>query len=385
MLTVFLSSTSKDLKKCRDAAYDAIRGLDGYHCVRMEDFGSRDEAPDDVCRARVAECDVFICFAGPLYGSVTPAGSSYTESEYQAAVAHSKPCLVFMTAEDFPLPANLIESEESRQRQLVFRKTVATGHVVARFCNPDDASKKVLQAIRNWEASRAAGLTTQENLLASQIHSVSYRVAVLNESKTVSDDEVRAAVVALQKQVHDDFAPAWGVDAELTFVPRDSKPQAGSWWLALADKSDYEGMISYHSITAEGLPYVKVSAASAGQKGWPWSMAASHELLEMLANPRLNLTVLVSEDNAQTGRIYTREICDPVVSPNCAYKIGGIVVSDFVYPAWFESFRAPGSTQFDHASHVSAPLEVAADSYVTYCDFKASSGWRRVLAPQRPL
>jgi uncharacterized protein DUF4062 len=384
MLTVFLSSTSKDLEKCRDAAYHAIEGLHGYHCVRMEDFGSWDEAPDDFCRAKVAESDVFICLAGPLYGSVAPAGISYTEREFQAAVDHSKPCLVFMTAEDFPLPANLIESDESRQRQLVFRKTVATGRIVTRFSSPNEVSIKVVQAIRNWEASRAAGLPTQASLLASQINSVSYRVAVLNESKTVSDDEVRAAVVALQKQVHDDFAPAWGVDAELTFVPRDSKPQAGSWWLALADNSDYEGAVAYHSITAEGLPYVKISAASARQQDWPWSMAASHDLLEMLANPRLNLTVVVSEDNAQTGRIYIREICDPVASPNCAYKIGGIVVSDFVYPAWFESFRVPGNTQFDHASHVSAPFEVAADSYVTYCDFKTSFGWQSAVGQQPP-
>jgi hypothetical protein len=107
MLTVFLSSTSKDLEKCRDAAYHAIEGLHGYHCVRMEDFGSWDEAPDDFCRAKVAECDLFICLAGPLYGSVAPAGSSYTDREFQAAVDHGKPCLVFMTAEDFPLPPSV--------------------------------------------------------------------------------------------------------------------------------------------------------------------------------------------------------------------------------------------------------------------------------------
>lgn len=42
MRTVFLSSTSKDLESYREAAYRAIEGLDGYRCVRMEDFGSRD-------------------------------------------------------------------------------------------------------------------------------------------------------------------------------------------------------------------------------------------------------------------------------------------------------------------------------------------------------
>jgi Domain of unknown function (DUF4062) len=72
MLTVFLSSTSKDLEQCREAAFRAIEGLHGYHCVRMEDFGSIDEAPDDFCRTKVGECDLFVCIAGPLYGSRSP-------------------------------------------------------------------------------------------------------------------------------------------------------------------------------------------------------------------------------------------------------------------------------------------------------------------------
>ena len=78
MTTVFLSSTSKDLEQCREAAFRAIEGLLGYHCVRMEDFGSIDETPDDFCRTKVGECDLFVCIAGPLYGSRNPAGSSLT-------------------------------------------------------------------------------------------------------------------------------------------------------------------------------------------------------------------------------------------------------------------------------------------------------------------
>src|SRR5215471_4301884 len=169
MRTVFLSSTSKDLAQCREAAFRAIEGLHGYHCVRMEDFGSWDEAPDDFCRAKVAECELFVCMAGPLYGSLAPAGKSYTEREYDAAVEHSKPCLVFLTADDFPLPANLIESDEQRGRQALFRQGVVKGRIVSRFSNAEQVSVKVVQAIRNWEASQAASVPTQETIVASQI------------------------------------------------------------------------------------------------------------------------------------------------------------------------------------------------------------------------
>ena len=72
--TVFLRSTGRDLADYREAAYRAIEGLDGYHCVRMEDFGARDWVSDDFCRARVAACDLFVGIVGHLYGSC-PQGS----------------------------------------------------------------------------------------------------------------------------------------------------------------------------------------------------------------------------------------------------------------------------------------------------------------------
>ena len=36
-MKVFLSSTGRDLKAHREAAFNAIQGMD-LHCVRMEDF-----------------------------------------------------------------------------------------------------------------------------------------------------------------------------------------------------------------------------------------------------------------------------------------------------------------------------------------------------------
>ena len=68
--TVFLSSTARDLQEYREAAYKAIEGLDGYHCVRMEDFGARDQEADEFCAAKVAECDLFVGIVGTYTGAV---------------------------------------------------------------------------------------------------------------------------------------------------------------------------------------------------------------------------------------------------------------------------------------------------------------------------
>jgi hypothetical protein len=131
---VFLSSTARDLQEYREAAYRAIEGLDGYHCVRMEDFGARNDKPNEFCRAKVEECDLFIGIVGHLYGSC-PEGcdQSYTEREYEAAVGAGIPRLIIVAPQDFPVPADLIESDEKRKKQKAFRECVSKDKILVDF------------------------------------------------------------------------------------------------------------------------------------------------------------------------------------------------------------------------------------------------------------
>jgi hypothetical protein len=155
MRTVFLSSTAKDLAEHREAAYRAIESLDGYHCVRMEDFGARSEQADDVCIGKVRECNVAFFLIGPLYGSRNPKGISYTQSEYEAAVASGKHCLVLMTSVDFSLPANLRQSDESEQAQQAFRAMLEKTCTIKWFSRLEEVTGFVTQAIANWQLEQA--------------------------------------------------------------------------------------------------------------------------------------------------------------------------------------------------------------------------------------
>jgi len=123
--TVFLSSTANDLNEYREASYRAIEGLDGYHCIRMEDFGARDWVSEEFCRAKVAACDIFVGIIGHIFGSC-PEGSekSYTEIEYDTAVSSAIPRLMFVAAEGFQIPASLRESDDKHKRQVSFRERV---------------------------------------------------------------------------------------------------------------------------------------------------------------------------------------------------------------------------------------------------------------------
>ena len=86
------------------------------------------------------------------------------------------------------------------------------------------------------------------------------KVAVMNDSTVLSDTEVTAVLPALQKQVHRDFAPVWGVDADLVFVAAGQHPPADHWWLVILDNPDQAGALGYHDLNNGGLPVGKVFA-----------------------------------------------------------------------------------------------------------------------------
>jgi len=209
------------------------------------------------------------------------------------------------------------------------------------------------------------------------------KIAVINASTALKDDQVKAVVPALQTQVHRDFASAWGIDADLTFLGKGSKPPAGFWWLTILDNSDQAGALGYHDLTKEGLPLGKVFAGSDIKLGYQWSVTASHELLEMLADPDINLTAFV-ESSEKAGVLYAYEVCDACEADEFGYKIDGTLVSDFVCPAWFESFRKKGSTQFDYGKRIHKPFELLKGGYIGVYDIKAGGGWHQITAEGAP-
>ena len=209
------------------------------------------------------------------------------------------------------------------------------------------------------------------------------QISVINESTVLADADVAPVVAALQKQVTNDFRPVWGTDAQLTIVPKGTQPPGGSWWLVLLDDSDQANALGYHDLTSEGLPIGKVFAASDLKAGTSWTVTASHELLEMLGDPNINLTVFVENTNT-AGILYAYEVCDACEDDSLGYQIDNILLSDFVYPSWFESFRVEGSAHFDHMNKMVTPFQLLAGGYIGIFKVTAGSGWQQQTADQRP-
>jgi len=205
------------------------------------------------------------------------------------------------------------------------------------------------------------------------------RIAIINSSTVVKDDEVMRAMPALQKQISRDFVPHWGVDAELSFVHNNRQRAKAQWWLVIVDNSDQASVLGYHEMTSEGLPMGTVFAGRDKLVGAHWTVTASHELLEMLVDPAINLSAFVQTD-ANAGTFFAYEVCDPCQSESYAYEIDRVLVSNFLYPEWFESFLK-GGTRFDHSGKIKAALELLPGGFISVLKIPSGLGWYQINGP----
>jgi hypothetical protein len=206
------------------------------------------------------------------------------------------------------------------------------------------------------------------------------QIAVVNAS-SLADEDVANGLVALQRQVSDDFAPVWGVDAELILVPSEQAFHRAKfpdrWALVLEDHELVTSRLGnhvrgYHDRTSHGLPIARVMVDQL-PPGQDWTLVASHELLEMLADPDCNAAVFRHPD-ANTLVFYAREVSDPTAAYEDGYEKCGRVVSNFVFPAWFEAASpARGATRFDERRLIEAPFTLRPHGYIGVFDPTTSS------------
>ncbi|HJT70117.1 MAG TPA: hypothetical protein VJ731_07960 [Terriglobales bacterium] len=195
-------------------------------------------------------------------------------------------------------------------------------------------------------------------------------LAITNASTCLTDAQVEAVVPALQKQVSNDFRAYWDLDCTLNFLPK-GQPIVNGWWqIVVLDNPDQAGALGYHELTSQGSPLGKIFAKLDIDSGSSWTVTLSHELLEMLADPWINWCAVGND-----SKIYALEVCDAVEADNLGYLIDGVLVSDFVTPAWFEPTCAD---RLDFKQHLSKELQLADGGYISV--FNPSEGWTQITA-----
>lgn len=183
------------------------------------------------------------------------------------------------------------------------------------------------------------------------------QIAIYNQSTVVTDAAVQAAVAAIQRQITEHFAPLWGISAQLTYMP--GNPDKNKEFLVILDTSDQADALGYHELEGT-VPAGFVFAKSTIDDGEHWTTTLSHEVLEQLADPNVELCAI----GALKGRkmvAVAYETCDAVEGDE--YTIDGVIVSNFVTPKWF--LGLPGSGQ-DYLGKLRKGLTLTKGGYVAY-------------------
>lgn len=142
--SVFISSTSIDLKEYREEVDAAIRRLE-MRPINMKDFGSQPGGASGVSINEVSKADIFVGIVAQRYGYI-PAGmeKSVTEQEYDEAVRLNIPRLMYLLDLNTPWDEALIENDQIAQKRLrAFRSRIERNDVRSLFTSPDNLARQV--------------------------------------------------------------------------------------------------------------------------------------------------------------------------------------------------------------------------------------------------
>jgi len=190
-------------------------------------------------------------------------------------------------------------------------------------------------------------------------------ISIVNRSKTVIDADLKRKLLALQKQITRDFEPVWGWGANLRFNAKKFDMQ-----VIVKDTAGKGGFLGFH--IKDGIPITYIFAKDDIADSGEYTSTLSHELLEMIADPNVNLYAIgkFRLDGKRKSGFFGLEVCDPVESN--FYKIGGVTVSDWVRPEWCEQGHKKGEMKMDHLGVLDAPFTIAEGGFA---DVLAGSRW----------
>jgi hypothetical protein len=179
-------------------------------------------------------------------------------------------------------------------------------------------------------------------------------IACMNKAKTPLGVPFDKLTAALQKCYDLYFLPVWGYPVTLY---NTTKAKSSDWQLVYFEDADAAGALGYHDLTIKGQPVSKIFVKTTLDDHQLVSVTACHELFEMAIDPIANLRA-----EAKDGTEYAYEMCDAVEDDT--FLVDGIAMSNFLHPSWFEPFKHPPKTKFDHLGRLKAPFTMTKGGYV---------------------
>lgn len=197
-------------------------------------------------------------------------------------------------------------------------------------------------------------MSAAENVHAAFNQGTIPTIACFNKATIPLGVDFDALIAAMQVYVDQYIVPVWGTPAKLVKSKGFLK---NAWAMVFLNDADQPGALAYHDLTPSGFPLSKVFVRTTLQNNDLVSVSASHELVEMLVDPAVNLMTTGPDPKV----IYAYESADPVEA--LSFDVSGIAMSDFVFPSYFEDFHKAGSVPFDYLKKVKKPFQILSGGY----------------------
>lgn len=194
-------------------------------------------------------------------------------------------------------------------------------------------------------------------------------VALVSHTSRVSFPELAKVSAVVQKQVLRDFGPLWSVTATVDGYEHANDVPTDYWLVSIRDTIPYDAA-GIH-LDRDGQPYALVRYSA------EWSLTASHEVLEMLADPFGNRVIAGPSVKPGQGRVrYLVEVCDPSEDEQFGYRVNDVLVSDFYTPRFFDPTTAAG-VQYSFSGKIAAPRQVLEGGYISFQDVATGEWWQQ--------
>lgn len=256
---IFISSTFADLKDERQAAVEGILAA-GHIPAGMELFAAGDESQMEVIQRWIDDSDIYLLILGGRYGSTHPStGMSYTEHEYEYAVARGKPFFALVLTDGaikskHAVLGDLAIEQVHTEKHEAFRSKVLSK--ISRLVDDcKDIKIGILESVRMLERKYSLrGWVRSDSL--PDVASVLKQIAALNEENaelkakiaeqpltTLSNGEIELADLSDKIEVHYSWKPE--------FKSYERKDSAVLAW------TDIFGLIAPKLLSGQGDNYMK--------------------------------------------------------------------------------------------------------------------------------
>lgn len=199
---------------------------------------------------------------------------------------------------------------------------------------------------------------------------LSINLALVSEVEGHDPSDVARVAAALSRQATRDFAPIWTMEgATVDAFPTLDDVPVGYWPMIVV--ADVKGAGGVH-LDKDGQPFALIEMSDS------WSLTASHETLEMLADPWGNRLVPGVSLKPDQGRVeYLVEVCDPSEAAQFAYTVNDVLVSDFYTPRFFDPVETPG-TRYSFTGAIKKPRTILRGGYISWHDPVSDHWWQQI-------